>query len=45
MNDIMYTSFHSYVSSYADDIQFFKTGFDAIEIQQRMHAHLVSASE
>ena len=45
MNDIMYTSFHSYISSYADDIQFFKTGFDAIEIQQRMQADLVSASE
>ena len=31
--------------SYADNIQFFKTGFDAIEIQQRMQADLVSASK
>ena len=45
MNDIMYTSFHSSVSSYADDVQFFKTVFDATEIQQRMQADLVSASQ
>ena len=39
--------FRSYVSSYADDIQFFKPVFDAIEIQQRMPADrkLVSASK
>ena len=36
MNDIMYTSFHSYVSSYADDIQLFKTGFDVIERECRL---------
>ena len=31
--------------SYADDIQFFKTGINAIEIQQRMQADLFSASK
>ena len=31
--------------SYADDIQFFKIGINAIEIQQRMQADLFSASK
>ena len=31
--------------SYADHIQFFKTGFSAIEIQQRMQPDLVSSSK
>ena len=33
------------IPKYADETQCFKTGFDAIEIQQKMQADLVSASK
>ena len=41
MNDIMYTSFYSYVSSYADDIHLFQTGFDAIAIKVSREYRLI----